>query len=45
LKPGIRFEILDRLAYQIGDKQAAERLQKASRKLFKTIHGWTLKTG
>jgi len=45
LKPGISFEILDKLAHQISDNQAADRLQKARRKLFKTIHGQTLKTG
>ena len=45
LKPGVSFEILDRLAHQISDNQAADQLQKARRKLFKTIHGRTLKTG
>jgi transposase InsO family protein len=45
LKPGASFEILDKLAYQISDNQAADQLQKARRKLFKTIHGQTLKTG
>jgi transposase InsO family protein len=45
LKPGISFEILDKLAHQISDNQAADRLQKARRKLFKTIHGRALKTG
>lgn len=45
LKPGLSFERLDRLAYQISDNQAADQLQKARQKLFKTIHGWTLKTG
>jgi hypothetical protein len=37
LKPGISFEILGRLIYRISDKQAADRLQKARRKLFQTI--------
>jgi transposase InsO family protein len=45
LKPGVSFEILDKLAHQISDNQAADQLQKARRKLFKTIHGQTLKTG
>jgi len=45
LKPGVSFEILDKLAHQISDNQAADQLQKACRKLFKTIHGQTLKTG
>ena len=45
LKPGTTFEILDRIAHQISDNQAADRLQKARRNLFKTIHGQTLKTG
>jgi transposase InsO family protein len=45
LKPGVSFEILDKLAHQISDNQAADQLQKARRKLFKTIHGRTLKTG
>jgi len=45
LKPGTSFEILDKIAHQISDNQAADRLQKARRKLFKTIYGQTLKTG
>jgi transposase InsO family protein len=45
LKPCVNFEILDRLAHQISDNQAADQLQKARQKLFKTIHGRTLKTG
>lgn len=45
LKPGVTFEILDTVALQISDNQAAEQLQKARRKLFKTIHGQTLRTG
>jgi len=45
LKPGVSFEILEKLAHQISDNQAADQLQKARRKLFKTIHGRTLKTG
>jgi len=45
LKPDISFEILDSAAHKISDNTAADQLQKARRKLFKTIHGWTLKTG
>lgn len=45
LKPGVSFEILDQLAHQISDNQAADQLQKARQKLFKTIHGRTLNTG
>ena len=45
LKPGVRFAILDTLAHQISDNQAADRLQKARQILFKTIHGRTSKTG
>lgn len=45
LKPGINFEILDKLAHQISDNQAADQLQKARQILFKTIHGQTPKTG
>jgi len=45
LKPGNSFEILDALALEISDNQAADRLQKARRKLFQIIHGQTLKTG
>ena len=45
LKPGLSFEILDKIAYQISDNEAADRLQRARRKLFKTINGRALKTG
>ena len=45
LKPGVSFEILDKLAHQISDSQAADQLQKARQKLFKNIHGRTLNTG
>jgi transposase InsO family protein len=45
LKPGVSFEILDKLAHQISDNQAADQLQKARQKLFKNIHGRTLNTG
>ncbi len=45
LKPGISFEILNQLAHAMSDNQAADQLQKARQKLFKTIRGQTLKTG
>ncbi len=45
LKPGISFEILDQVASSISDNQAADQLQQARQKLFKTIHGQNLKTG
>ena len=44
LKLGLSFEILDKIAYRISDNQAADQLQKARRKLFKTIHGRVLST-
>jgi transposase InsO family protein len=37
LKPGVSFEILNKLAHQISDNQAADQLQKARQKLFKII--------
>jgi len=45
LKPGNSFEILDTLALETSDNQAADRLQKARRKLFQIILGQPLKTG
>jgi transposase InsO family protein len=42
LKPGQSFEILDKIVHQMSDNQAAEQLQKARQKLFKTIHGQRL---
>lgn len=45
LKLGVTFEILDAVALQISDNQAAEQLQKARQKLFKIIHGQTLRAG
>ena len=45
LKSGISFEILDKVAYQISDNQAADLLKKARHKLFKTINGQGLNTG
>lgn len=38
LKPGLTFEILDAIAYQQSDNQAADKLQRARRQLFKSIH-------
>ena len=38
LKPGLSFEILDAIAHQYSDNQAADQLQKAKRLLFNTIH-------
>jgi hypothetical protein len=45
LKPGMNFEILDQIADKISDNKAADQLQKARQKLFKTIHEQTLKAG
>jgi hypothetical protein len=45
LKPGTSFEILNKVAHQISDNQAADPLQKARQELFKTIHGQALRTG
>lgn len=45
LKPGITFEILDEVAHQISDNQAADQLQKARQTLFKIIHERVLSTG
>lgn len=39
LKPGIDFHSLDRIATEMSDNQAADRLQKARQKLFNTIRG------
>ena len=38
LKPGLSFDILDRIAYRISDNAAADALQQARRELFTTIH-------
>ncbi len=38
LKPGLTFEILDAIAYQQSDNEAADKLQQARRQLFKSIH-------
>ena len=38
LKPGLSFEILDKVAYRISDNAAADALQQARRDLFTTIH-------
>jgi len=45
LKPGITFEILDKVALNQTDDQAAEYLQKERSKLFKTINERDLKSG
>jgi transposase InsO family protein len=45
LKPGITFEILDKLALNQTDDQAAEQLQKERAKLFKTINERDFKSG
>lgn len=45
LKPGVSFATLDRIAGATSDNQAADQLQKARQKLFKTIHGRDLRTG
>ncbi len=45
LKPGITFEILDKIAFNQTDDQAAEQLQKERSKLFKTINERDLKSG
>ena len=45
LKSGMNFEILDRIAHEISDNQAADQLLKARQKLFKTINEQYLKTG
>ncbi len=44
LKPGLSFEMLDKLVHPISDNQAADQLQKARQKLSKAIHGRMLKT-
>ena len=38
LKPGVTFEILDRIAYKQSDNDAADKLQKAKQQLFNLIH-------
>ena len=45
LKPGITFEILDKVALNLNDDQSAEQLQKERSKIFKTINEQDLKTG
>lgn len=44
LKAGLSFEILDKVAHQVSDNQAADHLQKARQKLFNTINGQDWKT-
>ena len=45
LKPGVTFEILDKIAHQISDNEAANQMKAARQKLFNTINGQNLKTG
>jgi transposase InsO family protein len=45
LKPGVSFATLTWIAAETSDNQAAEQLQKARQKLFKTIHGRDLAIG
>jgi transposase InsO family protein len=45
LKPGVSFATLNRIAAEASDNQAADQLQKARQKLFKTIHGRDLAIG
>ncbi len=45
LQPGLTFEILDAIAHQLSDTQAADRLQKARQHLFTMIHERTRNTG
>jgi hypothetical protein len=42
---GISLEIRDKLAHPISDKQAADQLEKARQKFFKSMRGQTLKSG
>ncbi len=44
LKTGINFEILDQVALKMSDNQAADLLQKARQKLFRTINERDLNT-
>ena len=45
LNPRVTFEILDVIAHQLSDTQAADRLQKARQRLFTTIHERTQNIG
>lgn len=45
LKKGLTFEIMDKIAFAITDKQSAERLQKARQSLFNNINERELKVG
>jgi len=45
LKPGITFEILDKVAHEISDNEAADQLKVARQNLFKTINEQNLRTG
>ena len=45
LKPDVSFEILDAIAYEVSDNQAADKLQTARQSLFKHIQEAALLTG
>ena len=45
LKPGMTFETLDKVALNISDNEAADRMMQARRKLFNDIHEQIRKTG
>jgi len=45
LKQGLTFEIMDKVAFAITDKQSAERLQKARQSLFNNINERELRVG
>jgi transposase InsO family protein len=45
LKPAVTFEILDAIAHQLSDNEAADQLQKARQRLFTTIHERPQNTG
>ena len=45
LKPGMTFEILNKVAHEISDSEAADQLKEARQKLFNTINDQNLKRG
>jgi len=45
LKVGVTFEIMDKIAFAMTDKQSAEKLQKARQSLFNSINERELKIG
>jgi hypothetical protein len=45
LKEGLTFEIMDKIAFAMTDKQSAERLQKARQSLFNNINERELRVG